>query len=216
MEQSSTIRVVLADDHAMVRESLAHILEESGCIHVAGQAASGPEVIETVTKARPDVLVLDYTMPELDTSSTIETLLKMQPRLKVLILTVHESIHYAVKALESGALGYVIKSAAVGELVEAIKTVSTGEVYISKKVHSRVFQQMARPRKEREGLEALSQREFEMLRMLGSGMSLKECSQQLNISSSSASTYRTRIMEKLNLRTTAEMIRYALEQGLVG
>jgi DNA-binding NarL/FixJ family response regulator len=216
MELAPTIRVVLADDHAMVREALAQILEESGCIRVAGQASNGPEVLEIMTKVSPDVLVLDYTMPQLDTSTTIETLLKMQPNLKVLILTVHESIHYAVKALESGAQGYVIKSAAVGELVEAINRVSEGEVYISPKVSSRVIQHLRRPKKDREGLEALSQREFEMLRMLGAGMSLKECTQQLNISTSSASTYRTRIMEKLNLRTTAALIRYALEHGVVG
>src|SRR5207302_5127302 len=130
MDLSPAIRVVLADDHAMVREALAQILEESGCIRVAGQASTGPEVMEITAKVCPDVLVLDYTMPQLDTSSTIETLLKMQPNLKVLMLTVHESIHYAVKALESGAQGYVIKSAAVAELVEAIRTVSAGEVYI--------------------------------------------------------------------------------------
>ncbi len=216
MDSSPVIRVVLADDHAMVREALAQILEESGCIRVAGQAANGPEVLEITARVQPDVLVLDYSMPQFDTSSSIETLLKMQPGLKVLMLTVHESIHYAVKALESGAHGYVIKSAAVAELVEAIKTVSEGGIYISPKVSQRVIQHLRRPKKDRVGLEALSQREFEMLRILGSGMSLKECSKHLNISTSSASTYRTRMMEKLNLHTTAELIRYALEQGLVG
>src|SRR5262249_24089947 len=128
------IRVVLADDHAMVREALTQILQESGQIRVVGQAADGPQVGEAVATARPDVLVLDYTMPQLDTPSALGELLRLQPGLKILILTVHESIHYAVKALESGAHGYVVKSAAVAELVEAIRAVSEEGVYISPKV----------------------------------------------------------------------------------
>jgi DNA-binding NarL/FixJ family response regulator len=143
-------------------------------------------------------------------------LLRRWPNVKVLVLTVHENIHYAVKVLESGAHGYVVKSAAVGELVEAIKAVSAGEIYISPKVSQRVIQHLRRPKKDRVGLEALSQREFELLRLLGAGMSLKECTHRLNISTSSASTYRTRLMEKLNLHTTAEVIRFALENDIVG
>src|SRR5260370_38558669 len=125
-------------------------------------------------------------------------------------------MHYAGKALESGARGYVVKSAAVRELVDAIKAVAEGEIYISPKVSQRVIQHLRRPKKERVGLEALSQREFELLRVLGAGMSLKECARHLNISSSSASTYRSRLMEKLNLHTTAEVIRFALENDVVG
>src|SRR5713226_6377886 len=134
MTMSNPIRVVLADDHAMVREALAQILQESGCVHVVGQAASGPEALQAADKLLPDVMVLDYSMPGLDAGTAIETLLRRQPDLKVLVLTVHENIHYAVKVLESGAHGYVVKSAAVGELVEAIQAVSAGEVYISPKV----------------------------------------------------------------------------------
>ncbi len=211
-----TIRVVLADDHAMVREALAQILQESGCIQVVGQAATGPEAVEITAGARPDVIVLDYSMPGMDAGSTIEALLSRFPQLKVLVLTVHENIHYAVKVLESGAHGYVVKSAAVAELVEAIGAVSAGECYISPKVSQRVIQHLRQPRRDRVGLEALSQREFEVLRVLGSGMSLKECCRHLKISTSSASTYRARLMEKLNLHSTAELIRFALENDIVG
>jgi DNA-binding NarL/FixJ family response regulator len=216
MATSGTIRVVLADDHAMVREALAQLLDESGNIKVVGQASDGHQALELAVSLRPDVIVLDYTMPHLDAPSAIETLLHRLPDLKILILTVHENIHYAVKVLESGAHGYVVKSAAVGELVEAIQAASEGEVYISPKVSQRVIQHLRRPRKERVGLEALSQREFELLRVLGAGMSLKECAKHLNISASSASTYRARLMEKLKLRTTAEVIRFALENDIVG
>jgi DNA-binding NarL/FixJ family response regulator len=216
MATSGIIRVVLADDHAMVREALAQLLDESGNIKVVGQASDGHQALELAVALRPDVIVLDYTMPNLDAPSAIETLLQRLPDLKILILTVHENIHYAVKVLESGAHGYVVKSAAVGELVEAIQAASEGEVYISPKVSQRVIQHLRRPRKERVGLEALSQREFELLRVLGAGMSLKECARHLNISASSASTYRARLMEKLKLRTTAEVIRFALENDIVG
>jgi DNA-binding NarL/FixJ family response regulator len=216
MTAPGVIRVVLADDHAMVREALAQILQESGCIRVVGQAADGQEALDLAARAQPDVMVLDYSMPRLDGPAVIEALLRRRPELKVLVLTVHENIHYAVKVLESGAHGYVVKSAAVAELVGAIKAVSEGEVYISPKVSQRVIQHLRRPKRDRSGLEALSPREFELLRVLGAGMSLKECSRHLNISTSSASTYRARLMEKLNLHTTAELIRFALENDLVG
>src|SRR5437867_5953231 len=107
MAGQGTIRVVLADDHAMVREALSQILQESGCMQVVGQAADGPEALEVIARTRPDVVVLDYSMPRLDTPSTIESLLRRWPDLRILILTVHENIHYAVKVLESGAHGYV-------------------------------------------------------------------------------------------------------------
>ena len=216
MSARGDIRVVLADDHAMVREALAQILEESGCIKVVGQAADGPGAVEAATRARPDVLVLDYSMPGLGAPEILSSLGQLLPGLKVLVLTVHENIHYCVQALECGAHGYVVKSAAVGELVDAIKAVSAGEVYISPKVSQKVMQHLRRPKKDRVGLEALSQREFELLRLLGAGMSLKECAERLSISTSSASTYRARILEKLNLHSTAEVIRFALENDIVG
>lgn len=216
MSAHGDIRVVLADDHAMVREALAQILEESGCIKVVGQAADGPGAIETVTRARPDVLVLDYSMPGQGAPELLSSLRQLLPDLKVLVLTVHENIHYCVQALECGAHGYVVKSAAVGELVDAIKAVSAREVYISPKVSQKVMQHLRRPKKDRVGLEALSQREFELLRLLGAGVSLKESAERLGISTSSASTYRARILEKLNLHSTAEVIRFALENDIVG
>jgi DNA-binding NarL/FixJ family response regulator len=213
---ANTIRVLLADDHAMVREALSQILKESGAIQVVGQASDGAEALEIAARIKPDVMVLDYTMPKLNAPAAIESLLRRCPDMKILILTVHESIHYAVKVLESGAHGYVVKSAAVAELVEAIKVVSSGEIYVSAKVSQGVLQHLRRPKKDRVGLEALSQREFDLLRVLGAGLSLKECAKHLNISTSSASTYRTRLMEKLNLHSTAEIIRFALENNVVG
>src|SRR5438105_1144221 len=175
MAAAHIIRVALADDHAMVREALSRILQDSSGILVVGQAADGAETLALVAKTQPDVLVLDYSMPGQDATTAVKSLLGLHPPLKIVILTVHQNIHYAVKILESGAHAFVVKSAAVGELVEAIQAVSHGEIYISPKVSQGVMSQLCRPRKARVGLETLSQREFELLRLLGAGMSLKEC-----------------------------------------
>jgi DNA-binding NarL/FixJ family response regulator len=213
---SEPIRVVLADDHAMVREALAQVLEESEQIKVIGQAGDGSEAISLTEKLRPDVLVLDYSMPVMDAPAVIETLVRCLPEVRILILTVHASIHYAVRVLESGALGYVVKTAASHELVDAIRAVRAGEVYMSREISQKVLQHLRRPRSDRKGLGALSQREFDLLRLLGAGIVLKECAQRLNISPSTVSTYRTRLMEKLNLTSTAEIIRFALEHDIIG
>ena len=210
------ISVVLADDHAMVRESLARVLEDSGDIIVKGQASDGLELLDVVRRELPRCVVLDYSMPKLDAPQAIERLLAEHKHLKVLVLTVHENVHYAVRVLEAGAHGYMIKSAAVDELVEAINTVSRGDVYISPKVSPAVWSQLRRPKRDRQGLESLSQREFDALRLLGSGASLQDCAAQMKVSTSTVSTYRSRILEKLNLTTTAELIRYALENDVEG
>jgi DNA-binding NarL/FixJ family response regulator len=213
---SEPIRVVLADDHAMVRQALAQLLEESEQIKVVGQAGNGAEALDLVAQLKPDVLVLDYTMPVMDAADTIEALNRRDPSIKILILTVHESIHYAVRVLESGALGYVVKTAAAQELVDAIRAVHRGDVYISRDVSQKVLQHLRRPRADRIGVASLSTREFDLLRVLGAGLSLKECADRLGISTSTASTYRARLMEKLNLQSTAEIIRFALEHDIIG
>lgn len=208
------ISVVLADDHAMVRQSLARVLDDSGRVVVLGQADNGRQLLQVVRDEKPDCVVLDYSMPELDGPSAIEKLVAEQPHLKLLVLTVHENVHYAVRALEAGAHGYIIKSAAVDELVAAIDQVSRGEVYISPRVSQDVWALLRKPKRTRGGLESLSTREFNALRILGSGKSLQECAKEMSVSVSTVSTYRSRILEKLDLSTTAELIRFAIENQL--
>ena len=208
------IRVVLAHDHDMVRQALARILEESGRVKVVAQARDGRQVLDAVRDAQPQVVVLDYSMPGQDAPAVIEKLLRLYSGVKILILTVHENIHSAVRVLEAGAHGYLIKSAAVDELVEAIDTVHQGRVYVSPRVSQEVLEHLRRPKRQRVGLQSLSQREFDLLRMLGSGKTLQQCAQQMKIGTSTASTYRARIMEKLGLTSTAELIRFALEHGI--
>lgn len=208
--------MTLADDHVMVREALSQILEASESIEVVGQADDGAAALALIRETLPDVAVLDYSMPALDTLSILEWVVKQAPDTKVIVLTVHENLHYAVKVLEAGAHGFVVKSGAVQELVDAIRSVCAGDVYISPKVSQKVLQHLRTPKKSRGGLDDLSQREFELLRALGAGSSLKECARRLKITTSTASTYRSRLMEKLELKTTAEIIRYAIEHDIVG
>ncbi len=210
------MQVVLADDHAMVRQALAQILNDSGEVQVVGQAADGAEAIALVRSLRPEMIVLDFSMPGMNAASTIQALLAAHPPLKVLVLTVHEKIHYAVRVLEQGAHGYVVKSAAAHELLDAIRAISSGEIYISPKVSHKVIHALRRPKRDRDGLEALSQREFDVLRLLGAGYSLSNVASELDISLSAASTYRARLLEKLNLKSTPEIIRFALENEIVG
>jgi len=216
MSGQPPIRVVLADDHSMVREALARILNDSGAVTVTGQASDGLQALQTVETTSPDCVVLDYSMPNLDAPAVIELLQQRHADIKILVLTVHENIHYAIRVLESGAHGYLIKSAAVEELVEAIRVVHGGGIYISPKVSDEVLQHLRRPKRERIGLESLSQREFDLLRILGAGKTLQQCAKQMKVSTSTASTYRARVMEKLNLESTAELIRFALEHNVVG
>jgi DNA-binding NarL/FixJ family response regulator len=216
MSGAAPIRIVLADDHTMVREALARILGEEPGIDVVAQACDGREAVRAVAESAPDVLVLDYSMPSHDPPSAIEELLARHPSLKILVLTVHESVHYALRVLESGAQGYLIKAAAADELVEAIHRLHAGEIYLSASVSQEVLHRLRKPRQQRTGLETLSPREFTFLRTLASGKTLQQCAQEMHISVSTASTYRSRIMGKLELGSTAELIRFALEQGLAG
>lgn len=214
MTGGGPIRIVLADDHEMVREALARILGEAPGIDVVAQASDGREAVEAVATSAPDVLVLDYSMPQSDAPSVIEDLLARDPNLRILVLTVHENIHYALRVLESGAQGYLIKSAAADELLQAIRDVHAGRIYLSASIAQDVLQRLRKPRGKRTGLEALSSREFTILRMLGGGKTLQQCAREMHVSVSTASTYRARVMEKLDLDSTAELIRFALEHDL--
>jgi len=211
----SSPTVVLVDDHAMVREALAQLLEEEG-IRVLGQAGERHEAARLIAATQPEVLLLDYSFPGGGALPLIESLRAGGNPPRILVLTVHESLHYAVRVLEAGADGYLIKSSAVSELVDGIRAVHAGEIYVTPKLAGAVFRHLRDGRGERTGVEALSTREFELLRLLAAGSRLKDAARVLNISTSTASTYRTRLMEKLKVESTAELIRFALENDISG
>jgi len=214
-ERRAVIRVALVDDHEMIRVALASVLEDDHDIQVIGQGETPEDAAEIARDLAPDVLVLDYNFPGGGSLPLIEQLAEAHPSVRVLVLTVHESVHYAIRAIESGAQGFMVKSSAVEQLIEAIHAVHEGEIYLPPAFSRSVIDHLRQPKRDRVGLASLSPREFELLRLVGSGSGLKEAAHQLGISVSTASTYRARIMEKLNLESTTDLIRYALENELV-
>lgn len=209
------IRLVLADDHAMVRESLARVLESEATISVVGQAGNGTELKKIVAREKPDFLVMDYSMPDHRTVDAIKDFLATWPKMRIVVLTVHENVHYAIHVLNAGAHGYLIKAAAVDELLRAIETVRHGNVYVSRQIADTVWHQRNSGKAGTAGIGLLSAREFEVLKLLAEGKTLQECSNQLDVKVSTVSTYRRRIMDKLGLQTNSELVRFAIQNDLV-
>lgn len=213
-KSNERIRVAIVDDHAMVRQALASVLHDDESLDVVAQGEDTAEAMRIVREERPDVLVLDYNMPGGGALPVLEEIARCGSRVAALVLTVHKSSHYATRVIESGAQGFMVKSAAVEELRDAIRVVNRGEVYITPNLSRDVIDQLRRPKPARVGIDALSVREFELLRIMGSGTGLKEAAQYMMVSVSTASTYRARIMKKLNLGSTSELIRFAIDNGL--
>ena len=209
------IRVALADDHSMVRQALASMLEAEPDLVVAGQGGDAQEALELLEREHPDVLVLDYNMPNGGAMAVLSKVREAGSPVRVLVLTVNDSVHYAQRALEAGAAGYLIKSSAVEELVEAIRIVQGGGTYVTPKYREAVTAEAADAPAQKTGLASLSEREFEILRDLAAGKSLKESAFDHEIGISTVSTYRSRIMRKLGFRSTSDLIRFALENDVL-
>jgi len=213
--RTSPITVALVDDHAMVRQALSSVLSDDETIEIVAHGGSRADALRIVAESTPRVLVLDYHLPDGTALEVLEALDRRGLETKALVLTVHGSSQYAVRALEAGAQGFLVKSSALDELREAIHRLDDDGIYITPSLSTAVLDELRRPKTRRVGLAALSTREFELLRLLGSGVGVKEAAARLNVTVSTASTYRARIMKKLNFSTIHELIRFALEQGLV-
>lgn len=209
------IRLVLADDHTMVRESLARVLESESSISVVGQAGDGIELKKIVSREEPDFLVMDFSMPDHRATDTIKDLRAALPQTRIIVLTVHENIHYAVQVINAGAHGYLIKAAAVDELILAIQTVKHGNVYISRQLADKVWDQLKTGRADTGGLALLSDRELEVLKLLAEGRTLQECATQLGVKVSTISTYRSRLLDKLGLKSNTELVKIAIDNNLI-
>jgi two-component system response regulator NreC len=213
-----TVRILLADDHAMVRHGLRLAIDAEPDLEVAGEASTAAEAIAMVGKTRPDVLLLDITMPGGGGIGALEQIRKANPATRVLILTGHEDPEYLRVALVSGAAGFILKNAAGGELLSAIRTVHQGRTYVDPTLAGTALRAVlnAAGRGGEEGPGALlSPREIEVLRQLALGHTNKEVANRLSVSIKSVETYRARLSEKLGLSGRAELVRYALENGLV-
>jgi DNA-binding NarL/FixJ family response regulator len=208
------IRLMLADDHVMLREGLRSQFSQSPDLRVVGEAGSPAEVIERLPRQKPDVLILDLNFPEGNGIALLTQIRKSHPDCKIIVLTMYNHVRYAMHALEIGANGFVVKGAPFEELIAAVRTVHGGETYICRTMRSRLTVQKRRGRRP-DALGSLSQREFEVLVLLGNGLALKEIAGQLGVSEKSVTTYRARIQQKLQLKNRADLIRYALENNLV-
>jgi DNA-binding NarL/FixJ family response regulator len=216
-ERSTTtgLRVFLADDHAVVREGLKALINSEPGMTVVGEASDGIAACESVRKLRPDVVVMDVSMPGLTGSQATERLRDECPLVKVLALTVHEDKGYIRQLLAAGASGYVLKRSAPEELIRAIRVVAAGEVYLDSAVAGKVVGAFVR-RAADGGTSvgtALSEREVEVARLTAAGHSNKEIATRLEIGMKTVETYRARAMEKLALKSRAELVRYAFQKG---
>lgn len=208
-------RVLIADDHAIIREGLKRILEAAGDLDVVAEAGTGPEALDLARASRPDVVLLDVSMPGRDGLETAKDLKRQNPKVRILMLTVHPEDLFAVRCLKEGADGYMTKDAAPDQLVQAIRRLQRGGKYVSANLAERLAFQLD-GELERPAHEDLSDREFEVLRRIGAGKTVGEIAAELNLSVKTISTYRARILEKMNLKNNAEIIRYAVEKGLDG
>jgi len=204
------IRVLLVDDHSIVRDGLKRILAATTDLQVAGEAASGEAALALVKANDYDVAMIDMSMPGLSGIDLIKRLKLEKPKLRILVLSMHGEQQYAARALKAGAAGYLNKDSAAELMLGALRKIAGGGVHIGEAAAASLLQA-------REGLphEALSDREFEVLRLLVEGLGPTEIGERLHLSVKTVSTHKTRILEKLNVKSTAELVRYALENRLV-
>jgi DNA-binding NarL/FixJ family response regulator len=206
--------VLVADDHAIVRRGLTLILSEEFEQVVVGEAQNGREVIEQIEKDDWEVVVLDITMPGRSGLDLLKEIKRLRPQLPVLILSMHSEDQFAVRAFKAGAAGYMTKEKAPEELVKAIKKVLAGGKYVSATLAETLVSGLEVDT-DKPAYESLSDREYQVLRMIASGKTVKEIADELSLSMKTISTYRTRILEKLRMRTNAELTYYALANKLV-
>ncbi|HEV7387346.1 MAG TPA: response regulator transcription factor [Gemmatimonadaceae bacterium] len=208
------IRVAIADDHPIVREGLRRIVSDDSGITVAGEASSAVELFRLLAAAPADVVLLDVSMPGPTFIETLKDLRREHPSVKVLVISAHPEDQWAMRSLQAGASGYLTKDHSPEQLVHAIRRVARGGKFVSETMAERLAGMMDGGRT-RAPHELLSDREFEVLRALGSGMMVKDVASQLRLSAKTVSTYRTRLLEKMGLETKADLVRYVVTHDLL-
>ncbi|MDR7480948.1 MAG: response regulator transcription factor [Armatimonadota bacterium] len=212
------IRILIADDHSIVREGVRMILAGQEDFEVVGEAATGREAVEQARRLRPDVVVMDISMPDLNGIQATEQIRRELPEVQVLGLTMHEEGNYVFELLKVGAAGYVLKRAAAEDLVAAVRAAHRGEAFLYPSVAKMVVQdflQRASPTEKAQTLDGLTEREREVLTLIAEGHTNQEIANRLYISIKTVQTHRAHIMEKLNLHDRAELVRYAIRKGLI-
>ena len=207
------IRILLADDHALVRQGFGMILEAQPDMEIVGQAGNGREAVELAGQLHPDVAVVDVAMPELNGIEATRRIGQISPRTRVLALSMHKDSVYVREILRAGARGYLLKDSGDADLVAAVRAVAKGDGYISPSVSDAVLSDYRRHVSD--PLDLLTSREREVLQMIAEGKTNKEIAASLNLSVYTVEAHRGRVMEKLNLHSTGELVRFALRNGLI-
>jgi two-component system invasion response regulator UvrY len=208
------IKILIADDHAIVREGLKRIVAETADMVVADEATNGHEVLDKVSNNEYNVVILDISMPGRGGVDILKQLKGQRPHLPILILSMHPEEQYAVRVLKAGAAGYLTKESAPDELITAIKRVSSGRKYVSSSLAEKLAFDLERDT-ELSYHETLSDREYQVLCMIASGKRAQEIAEELCLSVKTVSTYRSRILEKMKMKNNAELMRYAIKHELV-
>lgn len=212
---SHTLRVLIADDHAVVRQGLKQILSKTSDLLVVDEADTGLAVLEKIRTVDIDVLVMDVEMPQKNGWEVLAELKTHFPKLPVVILSIYSEDQFGLRFLKAGASGYLTKTSAPDQLVEAIRRVAKGGKFISQSLAERLVLEMGKD-SEKSPHETLSDREFQVFHMIAGGKPLKEIAEELSISTTTVSTHRSRILEKMNMKTNADLTIYASQNGLMG
>jgi DNA-binding NarL/FixJ family response regulator len=213
--QMKQIRVLIADDHALIRAGIRALVERIEGVVVVAEAGKGKEAMDLIRQHEPNLVLLDITMPEGNGFDVLNYVTKECREVRVIVLTVHEAGEYAIRALREGAAGFLPKSAASAELEEAIQTVIRGEVYISPETSKKTLLEIGKGVTKRELLATLSPRQREVLRLIAEGLTTKQIAQQLEISVKTVETHRAQLMERLDIHDVAGLVRYAILVGLI-
>lgn len=212
------IRILLADDHTILRAGLKMMLNAQPDMEVIGEAQDGRQAIQEVQRLLPDIVLMDITMPDMNGIEATRQIKKILPDIKILILTMHEHDEYVFQALRAGASGYMLKEAADTELISALHIVQSGQFYLSPMAQSVMvgdYLQRVRFGEEKDSYSSLTEREREILKLVAEGHTNNQIAERLIISPKTVDTHRTHIMDKLNLHSRAELVKYAMRRGLL-
>lgn len=217
-KQMRTISVLLVDDHTILRAGLKMMLSVQPDIEVTGEASDGRQAIAEAQRLQPDVILMDITMPEMNGIEATRHVKKLLPDVRVLVLTMHENEEYLFQVLRAGASGYILKEAADTELISAIRTVFQGKCYLSPTAQAMMvddYMQRVHAGEERDSYSGLTEREREILKLVAEGYTNAQIAERLFISPKTVDTHRTHVMDKLNLHSRAELVKYAMRRGLL-
>lgn len=209
-----TIRILIADDHAVVAEGLKHLVEAQPDMEVVALAVDGRQAVHQARDLQPDVVLMDLSMPELNGADATRAILEREPKCRVIVLSMYSEREYVRRALKAGAAGYVVKRSAAKEVVDAIRAVHAGQRYLSPRVADVVIDDYAGEGSD-DLLAKLSQREREVLQLLAEGRTGAQIAERLSLSQKTVETYRARLVEKLDIRDVAGLVRFAIQRGIV-